>query len=194
MDEMFEPTGTIEDAIRDLLNNDDEAAREYLKESFLTEAMLALFHARRDAELTQAQLAERLGTKQSSIARLERDLSGSVTLRRYVEVALACGVMPLDVALVPVAQIKQYATHNPGAEKTPAAFNAWLASQVPVSLSTVISLQPVMSANASMIETSTPPAVIARENASTALSAGVEMQQSLWSANSFGVQTKGFAA
>ena len=41
MDEMIESTGTIEDAIRDLLNGDDEAARAYLKESFLSEAILA---------------------------------------------------------------------------------------------------------------------------------------------------------
>ncbi|MGH2485612.1 MAG: helix-turn-helix domain-containing protein, partial [Ktedonobacterales bacterium] len=94
MSENVEITGTVEDAIRVLLAHDDDAAREYLKESFLTRAMLALFNARRDVGLTQAQLAERLGTQQSSIARLERDLSGSVTLRRFVEVALACGVMP----------------------------------------------------------------------------------------------------
>ena len=113
MSEDTEVTGTVDDAIRNLLENDDEAAREYLKESFLTRAMLALFNARRDAGLTQAQVAERLGTKQSSIARLERDLSGSVTLRRFVEVALACGMMPFDVALAPVEDIRRAAIERP---------------------------------------------------------------------------------
>ena len=135
MDEVMEPTGTIEDSIRELLGSDDEAARAYLKESFLAEAILALFHARRDAGLTQAQLAARLGVKQPTIARLERDFSGSFTLRRYVEVALACGVIPLDLALVATEQLRQFALDDPGAEKTAAAFNAWLAAQRPAPLS-----------------------------------------------------------
>lgn len=129
MGEFIETTGTVEDAIRELLANDDEASRAYLKESFASAAMLALFHARRDAGLSQAELAQRLHTKQSSIARLERDLSGSVTLRRYIEVALACGVMPLDIALVPTEQLRQYARIDPDAPRAQVAFNAWIASQ-----------------------------------------------------------------
>lgn len=113
MSENVEISGAVEDAIRDLLAHDDEAAREYLKESFLARAMLALFNARRDAGLTQEQLAERLGTKQSSIARLERDLSGSVTLRRFVEVALACGVMPYDISLAPIEHVRRAAVEHP---------------------------------------------------------------------------------
>ncbi|MEO7000335.1 MAG: helix-turn-helix transcriptional regulator [Ktedonobacterales bacterium] len=96
-------------AIREVLMRDEETARAYLKESFLTEAMLALFHARRDAGLTQAQIAERMGTKQSVIARWERDFGGSISLRNYVEFALACGVLPLDIALAPVDSIRNYA-------------------------------------------------------------------------------------
>ena len=51
----------------------------------------ALLKARQDAGLTQAQLAERMGTQAPSVARLERALatgkhSPSVaTLRRYVK-------------------------------------------------------------------------------------------------------------
>lgn len=54
----------------------------------------ALLKARQDAGLTQAQVAERMGTQAPSVARLERALatgkhSPSVaTLRRYVK---ACG-------------------------------------------------------------------------------------------------------
>ena len=61
------------------------------KESALLDALLK---ARQDAGLTQAQLAERMGTQAPSVARLERALatgkhSPSVaTLRRYVK---ACG-------------------------------------------------------------------------------------------------------
>ena len=58
------------------------------KESALLDALLK---ARQDAGLTQAQLAERMGTQAPSVARLERALatgkhSPSVaTLRRYVK-------------------------------------------------------------------------------------------------------------
>ena len=58
------------------------------------ELLDALLKARQDAGLTQAQLAARMGTHASAVARLERSLatgkhSPSVaTLRRYV---LACG-------------------------------------------------------------------------------------------------------
>ena len=61
------------------------------KESALLDALLK---ARQDAGLTQAQVAERMGTQAPSVARLERALatgkhSPSVaTLRRYVK---ACG-------------------------------------------------------------------------------------------------------
>ena len=43
--------------------------------------MEALFYARREAGLTQAQLADRLQTKHSSIACWEADTSGSISLR-----------------------------------------------------------------------------------------------------------------
>ena len=66
----------------------DQLERE---ESALLDALLK---ARQDAGLTQAQVAERMGTQAPSVARLERALatgkhSPSVaTLRRYVK---ACG-------------------------------------------------------------------------------------------------------
>lgn len=54
----------------------------------------ALLKARQDAGLTQAQVAERMGTQAPAIARLERALASGkhspsvVTLRKYVK---ACG-------------------------------------------------------------------------------------------------------
>jgi ribosome-binding protein aMBF1 (putative translation factor) len=59
-----------------------------------TELLDQLLKTRLDAGLTQAQLAERMGTQASAVARLERSLatgkhSPSVaTLRRYIR---ACG-------------------------------------------------------------------------------------------------------
>lgn len=54
----------------------------------------ALLKARHDAGLTQAQVAERMGTQAPSVARLERSLANGkhspsvATLRKYVK---ACG-------------------------------------------------------------------------------------------------------
>jgi len=68
-----------------------EVERLEREESALLEALLK---ARQDAGLTQAQVAERMGTQAPAVARLERALatgkhSPSVaTLRRYVK---ACG-------------------------------------------------------------------------------------------------------
>lgn len=47
--------------------------------------------ARRRAGLTQAELAERTGTTQSAIARLERGV-GSPTMQRISELIEACGL------------------------------------------------------------------------------------------------------
>jgi len=53
------------------------------------ELALELHRARRDARLTQAQVAERMGTTQSVVSRIEGGANVSVeTLRRY---ATACG-------------------------------------------------------------------------------------------------------
>lgn len=190
MDELMEPTGTVEDAIRHLLLTSDEAVQAYLKESFLSQAMLSLFHARRDAGLTQAQVAERLGTKQSSIARLERDNSGSVTLQRFVEVALACGVMPLDLTLVPAEQLKQYVAHDPAAEKTQVAFSAWAASQSPVSLKVVTPLQTTVPSNTNSLQTSERDVASSSIEGGTRLNLGERAQLSLWSIGSPKVQTQ----
>jgi len=68
-----------------------EVARIEREESALLDALLK---ARQDAGLTQAQVAERMGTQAPAVARLERALatgkhSPSVaTLRKYIK---ACG-------------------------------------------------------------------------------------------------------
>lgn len=119
--------GTVAASLRDLLEQEDDIALEYLAVSFLSSAITALFYARRRAGLTQAQLAERLHTKQSAIARMEADVSGSVSLRRYAEYARACGVVPLDIELEYVDAMRAYASANPEAPRTGAAYHAWQA-------------------------------------------------------------------
>lgn len=76
-----------------------EVARIEREEAILLDALLK---ARQEAGLTQAQVAERMGTQAPAVARLERALATGkhspsiATLRRYVK---ACGKrLVLDVA------------------------------------------------------------------------------------------------
>jgi transcriptional regulator with XRE-family HTH domain len=110
--------------------NDPAFVEEYLKEGFLASAIDALFYARRQAALTQAQVAERLHTKQASIARLEADTSGSLTLRRYVEVALACGMVPLDITLAPIDSVRDFVRSHPDSPLTQELFQAWMKANI----------------------------------------------------------------
>jgi DNA-binding XRE family transcriptional regulator len=73
--------------LKQRLMDNPEFREEYPKadaEFALIEAMIT---ARREAKLTQAELAEKIGTTQSAIARLEAGrVSPSIsTLRRYAE-------------------------------------------------------------------------------------------------------------
>jgi DNA-binding XRE family transcriptional regulator len=73
--------------LKQRLMDNPEVRKEYAKvdaEFALIEAMIT---ARREAKLTQAELAEKIGTTQSAIARLEGGrVSPSIsTLRRYAE-------------------------------------------------------------------------------------------------------------
>ena len=69
-----------------LLEN-PEVREEYDRADAEFSLIEAMIRARRDAKLTQAELAERIGTTQSAIARLEAGrVSPSIsTLRRYAE-------------------------------------------------------------------------------------------------------------
>lgn len=127
-DEDIQTTETTSDFLIRMLTDekDGEAfAREYFKAGFLSSAVDALFYARRAAGLTQAQVAERLNTKQTAIARLEADTNGSMSLRRYVDYALACGVVPLDISFAQLDSFCEYVIAHPEAPRTQEAYNAW---------------------------------------------------------------------
>lgn len=85
---------THDDVIKELMGRPGVMAEVERIEREEGELLDALLKARQEAGLTQAELAERMGTHAPAIARLERSLatgkhSPSVaTLRRYVK---ACG-------------------------------------------------------------------------------------------------------
>lgn len=91
--ERYQPVDhTAEDTARLLARPDVRAAYDALEEEYA--ALDALLGARKEAGLTQAEVAERMGTTASAVSRLESSLSSErhspsfSTLRKY---AAACG-------------------------------------------------------------------------------------------------------
>lgn len=118
-------TNVIIDELADEKNN-LTFVKEYLKAGFLSSAIDALFHARRQTGLTQAQVAEHLNTKQAAIARLEADTDGSLSLRRYIDFALTCGMVPLNIVLVPIDSVRALVINHPEAQLTQEVYNMWI--------------------------------------------------------------------
>lgn len=80
---------------------DPEFREEYARADEEYALVEALVRARTDAKLTQAELAQRLGTTQSAVARLEggRVSPSFATLRRYAEATgtrLTVGLVRVD--------------------------------------------------------------------------------------------------
>ena len=114
----------------------EEFTREYLKDRFLSSAVRAISAARHKAGLTQEDIAQRLGKKQAAIARWESDTEGRMSLRQYVELALACGKIPLNMMLEPVESVRDFVIDHPEALQTPSLYIEWLKKRsepVPVS-------------------------------------------------------------
>lgn len=115
-------TGTMSDYLVERLGDEEhgqEYAVEYFKADFLTAAAISLFTLRREAGLTQAQIAERLHTKQSAIARLEADFDGAMSLRRYIDFVLACGSVPHHLTFTPIETARAFTIAQP---ETPLTF------------------------------------------------------------------------
>lgn len=124
-----QPMETISDFLVQMLREDGEdleSTREYLLSMFLSSAIDALFYARRKAGLTQEQLAQKLGKKQSAIARWEADVDGKMSLRQYVEIAQACGVTPFAMALEPLEALRNFVLDNPEDLPTQELYLAWM--------------------------------------------------------------------
>ena len=120
--------GTVSDFLSRKLREDGEnleATQEYLMSMFLSSAVDALFDARRKAGLTQKQLAQKLGKKQSAIARWEADVDGKMSLRQYVEIAQACGVNPFALVLESLEALRDFVIDNPEALPTQELYQDW---------------------------------------------------------------------
>jgi hypothetical protein len=121
----FEITGTMDDAARRYVEESEESAKIYLRESWLAGMMATLYRARWAANLTQAEVAERLGTTQSAVARLER--AEDTSLRRFWEYLYACGVTPVEIETVPFDNLREYVRQHPGDDRTAEPVKKWIA-------------------------------------------------------------------
>ena len=102
-----EPTKTHEKMLQEWRKDPKfEAAYDALETEYVL--LRELLQARREVGLTQAEVAERMGTKAPAVTRLETSLSGSrhsptiATLKKYAR-AVGC---KLEVHLVPEKTVK----------------------------------------------------------------------------------------
>ena len=93
-------------------------AKEYLLSAWFYRAMEEIRDARIRNKLTQKEVAERLGTTQSAVARLESAHRGTFSLERFLEYAWASGLGPLDAAFVPAEELRWFAFEDPLAART----------------------------------------------------------------------------
>ncbi len=123
---------SLDELEQEFVDQGDESANLYLRERWLSAMMAVLRNARRGAGLTQQVLAERLGTRQPSVSRLEHD--EDTTLGRFIDYLIACGRMPFeDLETAPLAEYREYVRSNLASPRTAAAFRTWRAATAPVS-------------------------------------------------------------
>jgi transcriptional regulator with XRE-family HTH domain len=101
-----------------LLLDSEESAGEYLLAAWFYRAMEEIRETRLRQGLTQQDVADRIGTTQSVIARLENSHEGNFSLKRFLEYAWASGAAPLDFSCVSRDQLRSIAFLDPSAPRT----------------------------------------------------------------------------
>jgi transcriptional regulator with XRE-family HTH domain len=128
-DDDLQIVGTTSDCLIQQLTDEEEGkdfAIGYFKSGFMSSAVNTLFYMRRQAGLTRAQVAERLNTTEATVAYLESDFDGEISLRQYVEFALACGMVPHDITFAPLESVINYAIARPKTLYTQVNHQEWL--------------------------------------------------------------------
>lgn len=74
-------------------------AREYESLSAWRDLQIKLIDARKKANLTQEELANRLNVNRSSLARLEKNLNANPTFETLTRYAKALGMKKLEIVL-----------------------------------------------------------------------------------------------
>lgn len=105
----------------------EAAAAAYLREDWVSGVIALLRAARREAGLTQGEIADRLGTTQSAVARLER--GDDAKLSRVWDYLWACGKTPLTVDTTAGARLRRYVAEQPSAPRSASAVDRWIAGR-----------------------------------------------------------------
>jgi ribosome-binding protein aMBF1 (putative translation factor) len=92
---------TLMDEIRTELAQDRELNVAFQRELLRLKLAEQIVAARKRAGLSQAQLAARIGTKQTGVARMERKATTGVTTTTLAKIAAATGSR-LEVHLAPI--------------------------------------------------------------------------------------------
>ncbi|MBV9278750.1 MAG: helix-turn-helix transcriptional regulator [Chloroflexi bacterium] len=95
------------------------------KADFQDRVRALLIEVRRRAGWSRERVADAAGVPVSVVEGIEAGRLGTVTLEQYVDLALACGHMPLDLALAPVEELREYTAERPHDPRTVTNLEAW---------------------------------------------------------------------
>jgi transcriptional regulator with XRE-family HTH domain len=122
---------TTEYSVEELLEESaSEASESYLLATWFYRAMESIRNARLRNGLTQSEVAERIGTTQSVVARMENAHRGSFSVHRFLEYAWGCGAAPLELEFVPPQELRRFAIERPGQDRSTNVLTAWRLSEM----------------------------------------------------------------
>lgn len=115
----LETEEVTEYSLEELLEKSDlDATAGYLLADWFYRAMGAIRDTRLRNGLTQSDVAEKIGTTQSVVARMENAHRGSFSLDRFLEYAWACGAAPLQLEFGPPEELRQLAIERSGRSRS----------------------------------------------------------------------------
>jgi transcriptional regulator with XRE-family HTH domain len=129
--------------------------KAYLRAGFLESAVDTLYQARRQAGLTQAQVAEQLHTGQAVIARLEDDTDGAMSLHRYIDFIMACGMIPFNITYAPIDAVRDFTLENPQLPLTQENYYSWRVNREIQSILASQNVQSTLVPNQPLVATAT---------------------------------------
>ena len=98
-----------------------------VKRDFLERTYRSILAASRHAGISEEQAARRAGLSNPISEAVQRGSLERLTIEQYVDLALACGFMPLDLTLAPAVEAQEFAAEVPLEARSAPAFDAWLA-------------------------------------------------------------------
>ena len=100
---------------------------DHVKRDFLERAYRSIKAASRHAGMSEEQAARRAGLPNPISEAVRHGSLERLTIEQYVDLALACGYMPLDLTLAPAVEAQEFASEVPLESRSAPAFDAWLA-------------------------------------------------------------------